>query len=242
VSSDKPSRILVVDDEPDILWVIRITLRARGGFEVEMCTSGREALDLARSFIPDLILLDVMMPEMDGPTTLQALQRDPQTANIPIVFMTAKVMPQETARYLALGAAGVIAKPFDQRMLAGEIEEILHGRRSTTHETPEAETAALFEAYTAALPGKIGDIQQRWQRIEAEPGGAEAVQALEHLIHRLAGTAETYGYASVSQIAGQIEQAIASAAAGGELTQTAREQIRPLIVALEAAARAPESR
>ena len=117
-------RILVVDDEPDLLAIISITLRARGNFDVVTCTSGREALEIVARFEPDLILLDVMMPDMDGPMTLKALQEDPQTSSTPVVFITAKVLPRETARYLSLGAVAVIAKPFDQRTLVEEIETI----------------------------------------------------------------------------------------------------------------------
>ena len=109
MSREGLQRVLVVDDEPDILAVIGITLRARGGFEVELCESAGEALDVARRFEPDLILLDVMMPENDGPTILEALRADPKTAVTPVVFLTAKTMPHETARYLDLGAAAVIA-------------------------------------------------------------------------------------------------------------------------------------
>ncbi len=142
MSSAGLRRVLVIDDEPDIVAVIRITLRARGGFEVEVCRSGEEALDVARRFAPDLILLDVMMPGTDGPTTLEALRGDPQTAATPVVFMTAKAMPHETARYLALGAAAVIAKPFDQRTLADELEEIV--RRTPTRASEDASASCRF--------------------------------------------------------------------------------------------------
>ena len=118
------NRILVVDDDPDILAVTRLTLRARGGYDVEVSLSGREALELAPQFAPDLILLDVMMPEMDGPRTLAALRNDPRTATTPVVFMTAKTMRHETDRYIELGAVGVIAKPFDPRTLVDQIEQI----------------------------------------------------------------------------------------------------------------------
>ena len=117
-------RILVVDDDEDILAVIRMTLQLHGSYEVEVCLSGREAIALVPQFEPDLILLDVMMPEMDGPMTLEALRGDPRTAATPVVFMTAKTMRNETERYIELGATGVVAKPFDPRTLADQIEKI----------------------------------------------------------------------------------------------------------------------
>jgi CheY-like chemotaxis protein len=125
------SRILMVEDEPDIQAVARISLEAVGGFQVEICSSGREALDRVSSVAPDLILMDVMMPGMDGPTTLQALRANPGTAGYPIIFMTAKVQDHEISKYIDLGALGVIAKPFDPMTLASTVRSIWeqdHGR------------------------------------------------------------------------------------------------------------------
>lgn len=123
--SDKDlSRILYVEDEPDIQQVARLALEAVGGFEVEICGSGSEAVEKVPGFKPDLILLDVMMPEMDGPTTLQALRDMPVAADIPVIFMTAKVQPNEVAQYRELGALDVIAKPFDPMTLSDSVREI----------------------------------------------------------------------------------------------------------------------
>lgn len=116
--------ILCVDDENDILQVARLSLEAVGGFQVTLCEGSATALDTIRAARPDLILLDVMMPEMDGPTTLARLLEDPELKDIPVVFMTAKVQPPEMAYYLGLGAVGVIAKPFDPMALAGQVTEI----------------------------------------------------------------------------------------------------------------------
>jgi two-component system OmpR family response regulator len=117
-------RLLFVEDEPDIQIVARLALEAIGGFKVEICNSGREALEKAPTFGPDLILLDVMMPGMDGPTTLGALREQPQTATTPVIFMTAKVQPYEVAEYKRLGALDVIAKPFDPMQLSANITAI----------------------------------------------------------------------------------------------------------------------
>lgn len=117
-------RILYVEDEPDIQEVAQMTLEAIGDFTVEACSSGQEALDKAPGFSPDLILLDVMMPGMDGPTTLQELRKLPATATTPAIFMTAKVQSHEVDQYLELGAAGVIDKPFDPTTLCDEIRNI----------------------------------------------------------------------------------------------------------------------
>ncbi len=107
------NRILFVEDDPDIQLIARLALEHGSGFELCVCSSGAEALAAAPTFDPDLILLDVMMPFMDGPTTLLALRSLPGLRTTPIIFMTARVHHDEIAHYLALGAIDVIAKPFD---------------------------------------------------------------------------------------------------------------------------------
>ncbi len=116
--------ILCVDDENDILQVARLSLEAVGGFKVTLCEGSAAALETIRAARPDMVLLDVMMPEMDGPTTLARMLADPELKDIPVVFMTAKVQPPEMEHYLGLGAVGVIAKPFDPMALAGQVAEI----------------------------------------------------------------------------------------------------------------------
>lgn len=118
------SRILMVEDEPDIQAVAQIALETVGGFQVEMCSSGKEALNRVLACAPDLILMDVMMPGMDGPSTLQTLRANPATAGFPVIFMTAKVQSHEIARFIDLGAIGVIPKPFDPMTLASTIRNL----------------------------------------------------------------------------------------------------------------------
>jgi two-component system OmpR family response regulator len=117
-------KILLVDDDDDLRHIGRISLTLVGGFEVIEATSGIEALELARSEQPQLVLLDVMMPGMDGVTTLLKLRDDGATADIPIIFMTAKAQKREVEHYQELGAAGVIVKPFDPMRLPAQIHEI----------------------------------------------------------------------------------------------------------------------
>ena len=238
------NRILVVDDEPDILAVIRTTLRARGNFEVEVCARGQEALEVAPRFAPDLILLDVMMPGIDGPMTLKALQEDPRTSSTSVVFMTAKVMPQETARYLSLGAVAVIAKPFDQRTLVDEIEVIWGGQVSTRSAWgPNREMEALLEAYSRAVPEKIAEIASSWRAVEDAQGNAELAQKVHSLVHRLAGTAATYGYSTLGNAASQLEEAVKTyLRTGAQLTCERRDRMRALIDALEETIRKPDSK
>lgn len=117
-------RILYVDDEPDIRAVAQIALETVGGFTVALFASAAEALAEAAAFAPDLILLDVMMPEMDGPATLAALRQLPACANTPVVFLTAKVQASEVDHLKALGAVDVVAKPFKPLQLPQTLREI----------------------------------------------------------------------------------------------------------------------
>jgi CheY-like chemotaxis protein len=116
-------RTLSVDDEPDIREIIDLALSLDPLFVVRECSSGREALKDAVDWRPDLILLDVMMPIMDGPATLAELRADRRTAMIPVVFMTARAQTHEQQRFKSLGAAGVIAKPFDPMQLPAIVRD-----------------------------------------------------------------------------------------------------------------------
>lgn len=117
-------RILYVEDEPDIQAVAKLALEAIGGFTVEICSSGQEALDKAPGWAPQLILMDVMMPGMDGPSTLKRMREIPSLSTTPIIFMTAKVQPAEIQGFKALGAVDVIPKPFDPMTLAATVNAL----------------------------------------------------------------------------------------------------------------------
>ncbi len=117
-------RILFVEDDPDIQTIATMALEALGGFHVLACGTGGEALSRFEDFAPDLVLLDVMMPGMDGPETLKALRQLPAGVATPVIFMTARVQAQEVVLYRELGAAEVIAKPFDPMALAATVREI----------------------------------------------------------------------------------------------------------------------
>ncbi len=122
-------RILHVDDEPDIREIVDASLSLNPDFQVRACASGVDALVTAADWSPELILLDVMMPKMDGPTTLAELRKDPRTSGIPVLFMTARAQKREIEQFIAMGAQGVISKPFDPMTLAHEVGSHLHMRR-----------------------------------------------------------------------------------------------------------------
>jgi CheY-like chemotaxis protein len=118
-------RILVVDDEPDIREVVDVSLGLDREFKMRACASGADALVMAAEWSPTLILLDVMMPLMDGPATLANLRKNPRTAHIPVLFLTARTQTDEIAQYISLGAQGVLSKPFNPMTLAASVRSYL---------------------------------------------------------------------------------------------------------------------
>ncbi len=122
-----PLRILHVDDEPDIREVVEMSLALDPEITLKSCDNGSDALTQAAQWKPDIILMDVMMPVMDGPETMTRLRDASDTASIPIVFMTARAQTREIEHFLSLGAAGVIAKPFDPLTLAASVRGCVVG-------------------------------------------------------------------------------------------------------------------
>lgn len=119
-------RILVIDDEDGIREIIQICLEAVAGWQVLTAASGSEGLANAQSTLPDAILLDVMMPDLDGPTTFRQLQANAATQHIPTILLTAKAKISEQQQFINLGVTGVITKPFKAQDLVNQIREILN--------------------------------------------------------------------------------------------------------------------
>jgi two-component system OmpR family response regulator len=200
-------RISYVEDEPDIRLIVEFALTQVGGFIVEICASGAEAIDRAPAFKPDLILLDVMMPGMDGLETLKRMQEIPELATTPIVFMTAKVMQHEVKRYLSLGAADVIAKPFDAMALPDQLRKIWeHVQQQEDAPTAQTELRALLQGLHSNLLNHIETLS----RLLSESGvpGADKVvlisEALD-LIHKIKGAGGSIGFPKVSSEAAALE-------------------------------------
>ena len=118
-------RILIIDDEDDIREVAALSLESVAGWSVLTACSGAEGIRAAHVEQPDAILMDVMMPSMDGPTTFREMQRSPEIANIPVVLLTAKVQGVDQRRFAGLGVAGVLFKPFDPLTLAEQMASTL---------------------------------------------------------------------------------------------------------------------
>lgn len=118
-------KILIIDDDEDILEVAQLTFETVSNWQVFTATSGSKGIVEAQTQQPDAILLDVMMPEMDGIVTFDRLQSNPATKNIPVILLTAKVQSIDKQRFATLEVAGIIAKPFDPMQLTNQVEEIL---------------------------------------------------------------------------------------------------------------------
>ncbi len=118
-------RVLIIDDEDDIRHVAALSLETVAGWDVVLANSGAQGIETAARELPDAILLDVMMPAMDGPTTFQHLRANPATAAIPVLLLTAKVQSSDQRRFASLGVAGILFKPFDPLTLADQIAEVL---------------------------------------------------------------------------------------------------------------------
>lgn len=128
-AEDGLRRVMCVEDDADIRLVLQFSLGKLGGLEVLNCAGGREALAAVTAFRPDLVLLDVMMPDLSGPETLAALRELPVMRGVPVVFLTAKAMPDELEQLLQHGATGLIVKPFDPMTLPSDIRPFWeHGR------------------------------------------------------------------------------------------------------------------
>jgi len=195
-------RILHVDDEPDIREVVDMSLGLNAEFEVRGCASGAEAITAAAEWSPFLIMLDVMMPGMDGPTTLAHLRKNPRTCEIPVLFMTARAQAREVEQFVALGAQGVVSKPFDPMTLAALVRSHLHTIRLDTMRKIFVQRAKSdATALASCRPALVQD------------ASAATLGRIRTLAHGLAGAAGLFGFDRISSDAAALEEAVVAARA-----------------------------
>jgi CheY-like chemotaxis protein len=214
-------RILHVDDEPDIREVVELSLGLDPDFTLQGCGSGREALAVAAEWQPDLILLDVMMPVMDGPATLVQLRENDRTASIPVIFMTARAQAREVDRFRSLGAVGVVAKPFDPMTLAASVRSYVQ---------PAADP--LVELRASFLQRVRRDIAVlSVDRAALHEGVAlpHTLDRIRQIAHSLAGAGGIYGFSELSDAAAALEDAADAEIAGGESGRTLSAALDVLI-------------
>jgi CheY-like chemotaxis protein len=180
--------VLFADDEPDIREIIAVSLQRDPFFAVRGCASGSEALAAAIEWRPDLALLDVIMPELDGPGVLAQLRADRRTAPIPVIFVTARAQRNEREHLRALGAAGVIAKPFDAMGLAAEV------RRFVPIESALAQAREDFLQRLDADACALSACRLWLSQPSAEP----ALERINEIAHALAGASGIYGFAGIT--------------------------------------------
>ena len=203
--SDKLN-ILYVDDEPDIRMIVEYALEDEPDINLAICSSGQEALDKIPGFEPDLVLLDVMMPGMDGPTTLKGLRTIPQTKSTPVIFITAKVQPHEVEQFIALGAIAVIAKPFEPTQLAAQIRRHLPSTSKPPKQDPKRNKLELLrEVYRQELPARLEAIQENWKLVQTNNDTGDICKELHRQLHSLTGSGHSFGYTKLGDAARVIE-------------------------------------
>jgi CheY-like chemotaxis protein len=198
-------RILVVDDDPDLLAVVSLALSALGGLEVFTCASARDAFELAAREEPDLILLDIMMPDLDGFGVLRALREAETTSSIPIVMMSAALQSQDTPTYKALGCIGLVVKPFDPSLLPERLDELWGRHAERRQEAHRKEFEALRRTYLAELGEKLRAMDDAASVLVRGGWDRGGLETLYHLVHRMAGSSGLYRLPALSRAAGALE-------------------------------------
>jgi CheY-like chemotaxis protein len=220
-------RVLHVEDEPDIREVVEISLGLDPDFETRNCSSGQEALACVATWTPDIILLDVMMPLMDGPATLARLRENTDTASIPVVFMTARAQAREIDHFRSLGAAGVIPKPFDPMTLAAEV-------RAFAPQT-SSKLDVLRDVFMKRMKDNAAMLVNRRAALVAGGAIAASLTEINDIAHSLAGAAGIFGYSAISEHAGKLEESTAIRLHGEGSVEIVVSSIDSLLQCIEAA-------
>jgi two-component system OmpR family response regulator len=221
--------VLFVDDDPDICSVVQATLRLVTGLSVQTADSGERAIDLAYELRPDLVLMDVMMPGLDGPSTFRRMHESALLMEIPVIFMTAKVLPAEIAQLLQLGAIGVIVKPFDPLKLYGELFSLWSKggtpRRGSIEGGGPAEVQAQVDSLTVSF------LQRAWADVinlaklikGAQAGERSDLPEIERISHSIHGAGAMFGFPVISEVAGAMARMVAAVTASNVPQSSAGE-------------------
>jgi two-component system, OmpR family, response regulator len=244
--------ILYVDDDPDICEVVQATLCLISGLDVHTANSGEAAIDLAYEIRPDLILMDVMMPGLDGPATFKRMRSSALINKIPVIFLTAKVLPEEISQFLQLGAIGVIGKPFDPLKLGDELLDLWDGRDSSREVSGgrdeqsqvQAQVSSLADGFLQRTRGDAVRLGEMFAHARTrDPAMLKEAARIAHAIH---GAGAMFGFPQLSAAGGAIELVVGkvmakksgSAATLGPAMQHLMQCTQRLATAVETACRA----
>jgi CheY-like chemotaxis protein len=222
-SGVKSYRILHVDDDPLMRDVVELALGFDAEFVVMSCAGGEEALAAVPGLQPDLIILDVLMPEMDGPAVLARLRENPDTAKIPVIFITGRAPANERERLMALGAAAVIAKPFYPVKLADTVRRHLQSIKLASAGYDFAQRLRADAATLASFREKLRN-------------GADSTvvpEEFQSIIHKLAGAAGVFDFQAVSTTAASLEDAIIEQRTGRGMPGTIEVNLDALLECIE---------
>ncbi|MDP3699337.1 MAG: response regulator [Hylemonella sp.] len=216
----KNIKLLWAEDDPLMHTVIECAFESQRGFDLRLLSSGADALTAANEDPPDLVLLDVFMPLMDGPATLRELRRNPAMRNVPVVFVTAESDVQGMQDLLSLGAIGIISKPIDIVSLPGQVRDFAarhDAAQAGAVDRPRQEPFTdidgmdqLREEYFDRILECRDDIQKNGKNFLAGNEASAALAAIHFQAHTLAGSAKTFGYASIGDAARELEFATAT--------------------------------
>ncbi|MEO7208291.1 MAG: response regulator [Steroidobacteraceae bacterium] len=206
--------VLYVDDDADICSIVQATLRIVPGLNVQTADSGERAIDLAYELRPDLVLMDVMMPGLDGPSTLNRMRQSILLADIPVIFMTAKVLPAEISQFLQLGAIGVIVKPFDPLRLYADLLALWHKGEiaglsqiaSSARSNADAQIDSLTSSFLQRAWTDVINLAKMIER--AQNGDRSVFPEVERVSHSLHGAGAMFGFPKISEVGGKIARMV----------------------------------
>jgi CheY-like chemotaxis protein len=218
-------RVLHVDDEPDIREVVEMSLGLDPELAVKSCASGSDALSASNEWPPDLILLDVMMPVMDGPTTFKRLRERPATVNTPVVFMTARAQTREIEEFVSLGAAGVIPKPFDPMTLAHSVKAFV--------KRTKAALAALRENFLERARRDAASLEPYRAALAPDGHSTPALEQVKSISHSLAGAGGIFGFPAISDLSAELARAADAMLAGTGTAHDVEKALDALLAEVE---------
>jgi two-component system cell cycle response regulator len=241
--------ILYADDDADIRIIVQTALSLTEGLTAHTAQSGEQALELARELQPDLLMLDVMMPGLDGPGTLIRLRADAAIAHIPVIFMTAKARPEDVSRLRALGAMAVIAKPFDPMQLSRQVLSLWQVTPAAPRRPSDRGDEGRLREHVAQLSGKFlersaahaATLHRLIEDLQA--GESTGLASMHEIAHKIHGAGATFDFPAVSECAQEIErlsQDLLASQAGIDLDANAHLRTR-LQASIEQLAHAIES-